>query len=109
LGVWSFSYNLGLSRPSGIHIYNIEDAVPPVNYERAVLGWNTTANVFTVGTQAGGTGISRLTAFIAFSKAGAPAAADLPAGTCAFVDDTANNQTWLVFNKAGTVRMVQLI
>jgi hypothetical protein len=32
------------------------DASPPTNYERAILDWNTTANVFTIGTQAGGTG-----------------------------------------------------
>jgi len=78
------------------------------NFERGVLDWNITANVFRIGTQAGGSGTVRLTAYDAFSKAGAPAATDLPAGTCAFIDDTTNNQTWLVFNKAGTIRKVQL-
>jgi hypothetical protein len=78
------------------------------NYERAAFDWFTTANVFRISSQKGGTGTVRLIAYDAFSKAGAPAAADLPAGTCAFIDDTTNNQTWLVFNKAGTIRKVQL-
>jgi hypothetical protein len=58
--------------------------------------------------QKGGTGTARLIAIDGFQKAGAPAAGDLPSGTCAFIDDTTNNQTWLVFNKAGTIRKVQL-
>jgi hypothetical protein len=92
-----------------LHIYNTYDgAVPTTNYERGILDWHVTSNVFTIGTQAGGTGTVRLIAHGAFSKAGAPAAGDLPAGTCAFIDDTTNNQTWLVFNKAGTIRKVQL-
>jgi hypothetical protein len=107
--VWSFSYDLTENSGTGVHIYNVEDAYPPTNYERAILDWNTTANVFRIGYQSGGSGaLSRLIAIDAFSKAGAPAAGDLPAGTCAFIDDTTNNQTWLVFNKAGTIRKVQL-
>jgi hypothetical protein len=107
--VWAFQK---LSNPVGLHVYNTTDGAgpPPTNYERAILDWNVTANVFRVGYQAGGSGApSRLIAIDAFSKAGAPAAGDLPAGTCAFIDDTTNNQTWLVFNKAGTVRKVQLV
>jgi hypothetical protein len=108
---WTYSLNASLSGtvPTGLHIYNMQDSLSgTTNYERAVLDWNTTANIFTIGTQAAGTGVVRLIAYDAFSKAGAPAAGDLPAGTCAFIDDTTNNQSWLVFNKAGTVRKVQL-
>jgi hypothetical protein len=108
--IWSFTNKGGFyPAPPGIHIYNSIDKSPsPVNYERAILDWSVTANVFRIGSQAGGTGTVRLIAIDGFQKAGAPAAADLPAGTCAFIDDTTNNQTWLVFNKAGTIRKVQL-
>ena len=41
-------------------------------------------------------------------KAGAPAAGDLTVGTFLVIDDTSAGQTWLVFNKAGTIRKVQL-
>jgi len=92
-----------------MHLYNVQDSVGvATNYERAAFDWFATANIFRVRSQAGGTGTVRLIAYDAFSKAGAPAAGDLPAGTCAFIDDTTNNQTWLVFNKAGTIRKVQL-
>ena len=106
---WSFSIDRHQGTPATLHIYNVQD-IPGTanNFERGVLDWNITANVFRIGTQAGGSGTVRLTAYDAFSKAGAPAATDLPAGTCAFIDDTTNNQTWLVFNKAGTIRKVQL-
>jgi hypothetical protein len=105
---WSCSI---FGAPTGLHIYNMIGGygVSPTNYERAILDWNPTANVFRIGYQSGGSGaLARLIAIDAFSKAGAPAAADLPAGTFAFIDDTTNNQTWLVFNKAGTIRKVQL-
>ena len=108
--VWSMGYNFDNGAPNGLHIYNIQDSIiGTTNYERAVLDWNLTANTFRVASQAGGTGTVRLIAIDAFSKAGAPAAGDLPAGTCAFIDDITNNQTWLVFNKTGTVRKVQLV
>jgi hypothetical protein len=104
--VWSFQFR---ASPIGQHIYNTTDGLaPPTNYERGCLDWNLTGNVFRLASQAGGTGVVRLIAIDAFSKAGAPAAGDLPAGTCAFIDDTTNNQTWVVFNKAGTIRKVQL-
>jgi hypothetical protein len=103
---WSFQNG---ATPVGLNIYNTTDSLaPPTNYERAILDWNPTANIFRLASQAGGSGTVRLIAIDAFSKAGAPAAGDLPAGTCAFIDDTTNNQTWLVFNKAGTIRKVQL-
>jgi hypothetical protein len=44
-----------------------------------------------------------------FAKAGAPAAGDLPSTTFAVIDDTSGGATWLVFNKAGTIRKVQLV
>jgi len=106
--IWSMGAGYGVYS-AGLHIYNKQDSPGVVtNYERAILDWNPTANIFRIGSQAGGTGTVRLIAYDAFSKAGAPAAGDLPAGTCAFIDDTTNNQTWLVFNKAGTIRKVQL-
>jgi hypothetical protein len=49
-----------------------------------------------------------LMALGALSKAGAPAAADLLTGSFTIIDDTTNNQTWLVYNKGGTIRKVQL-
>jgi len=95
--------------PTGFRIYNTVDNVNgPVNYERAILDWNPTANVFTIGTQAGGTGTVRLIAIDGFQKAGAPAAGDLPSGTCALINDTSGGQTWLCYNAAGTIRKVQL-
>jgi hypothetical protein len=106
---WSFTTRPDTyPNPAAIHVYNTMDASPPTNYERACFDWNLTSNVFRIASQNGGTGTVRLIAIDAFSKAGAPAAGDLPAGTCAFIDDTTNNQTWLVFNKAGTIRKVQL-
>jgi hypothetical protein len=103
---WSFQYS---THPIDLHVYNTTDMnASPTNYERAALSWRATSNVFRLASQAGGTGTMRLIAIDAFSKAGAPAAGDLPSGTCAFIDDTTNNQTWLVFNKAGTIRKVQL-
>ena len=95
--------------PTGFRIYNTVDNVNgPVNYERAILDWNPTANVFTIGTQAGGTGTVRLIAIDGFQKAGAPAAGDLPAGTYALINDTSGGNTWLCYNAAGTIRKVQL-
>ena len=110
--VWSMNPDFFNSKPTGLHIYNKADTgypQPATNYERAILDWNPTANVFRIGSQAAGTGVVRLIAIDAFSKTGAPASTDLPTGTCAFIDDTTNNQTWLCFNKAGTVRKVQLV
>lgn len=79
------------------------------NYERMSLdAGQTTAGVMRLMSEAAGPGTLRLLAFDAFSKAGAPAASDLPAETAAVIDDITNNQTWLVFNKAGTLRKVQL-
>jgi hypothetical protein len=104
--VWSFKRT---TNPQGLHVYNsFDDAVPTTNYERAALSWIDTANTFRIESQAGGTGTIRIITIDGFSKAGAPAAGDLPSGTWALIDDTTNNQTWLVFNKAGTIRKVQL-
>jgi hypothetical protein len=111
-GVWSMNPDFFDSKPTGLHIYNKADTgypQPATNYERAILDWNPTANIFRIGSQASGTGVTiRLIAIDGFSKAGAPAAGDLPAGSFAVIDDTSGNQTWLVFNKAGTIRKVQL-
>jgi hypothetical protein len=104
--VWSFTTRT--TSPAGIHLYNSMDTDPPSNYERSILDWNPTANVFRVGTQAGGTGIIRLVAVDGFQKAGAPAAGDLPSGTMALINDTSGGQTWLCYNAAGTIRKVQL-
>ena len=105
--VWSFQSRLNAI---GLHIYNTTDGLaPPTNYERACLDWNLTSNVFRIASQAGAGGsVVRLIAIDGFQKAGAPATGDLPSGTFALIDDTTNNQTWLVFNKAGTIRKVQL-
>jgi hypothetical protein len=105
-GIWSFQ---SYTTRQGLHVYNTTDALaPPTNYERSFLDWNATSNIFRIGSQAGGTGTVRLIAIDGFQKAGAPAAGDLPSGSYAVIDDTTNNQTWLVFNKAGTIRKVQL-
>jgi hypothetical protein len=51
---------LKLAAPSGIYLYNSVDTIDsPTNWERAVLDWNVTSNVFTIGTQKGGTGTLR--------------------------------------------------
>ena len=106
--VWSMNAWYGVY-PSGLHIYNLQSpAATTTNYERAILDWNPTANIFRVGTQAGGTGVVRLVAIDGFQKAGAPAAGDLPSGTCALINDTSGGNTWLVYNAAGTIRKVQL-
>jgi hypothetical protein len=103
---WSFQ---NLANKIGLHIYNTTDGLaPPTNYERAILDWNATANVFRIGSQAGGTGTVRLIAIDGFQKAGAPAAGDLPSGTMALINDTSGGATWLCYNAAGTLRKVQL-
>jgi hypothetical protein len=93
--------------PASFHIYNNTD-IPAANYERVLLDWHNTSNVFRIKSEKGGTGTVRLIAIDGFAKAGAPAATDLPSGSYAVIDDTTNNQTWLCFNKAGTIRKVQL-
>jgi hypothetical protein len=108
VNTWSFSYNF-FGSPAGVHIYNLQDALGvATNYERAILDWKPTANVFRIGSQAGGTGTVRLIAIDGFQKAGAPAASDLPSGTCALINDTSGGATWLCYNAAGTIRKVQL-
>jgi hypothetical protein len=103
---WSFQYR---TSPIGLHVYNTTDSLaPPTNYERGILDWNTTANVFRIASQAGGTGTVRLIAIDGFQKAGAPAAGDLPSGTMALINDTSGGATWLCYNSAGTIRKVQL-
>jgi hypothetical protein len=93
-----------------LHIYNVIDTLgTPTNWERAILDWNQTSNIFRIGSQAGGTGTVRLIAIDGFQKAGAPAAGDLPSGTCALINDTSGGQTWLAYNAAGTIRKVQLV
>lgn len=43
------------STGQSIHIYNIAGT----NYERAIIGWGSTANELVIGTQKGGTGFGR--------------------------------------------------
>ena len=106
---WSFSTDVSNDIPIPLHLYNHQDAyATPTNYERAILDWQLTTNVFRIGVQIAGTGVRRIIAIDGFPKAGAPAAADLPASTWSVIDDTSAGQTWLVFNKAGTIRKVQL-
>jgi len=103
----AFSFPAAFGAPVKILIYNLNDN-PLTNWERVGLDWGSTTNVFRIRSEKGGTGTVRLIAIDGFSKAGAPAAGDLPASSYAVIDDTTNNQTWLVFNKAGTIRKVQL-
>jgi hypothetical protein len=107
---WSFNTRHGTAdNPVGVHVYNTQDTtVPPTNYERGGLDWNLTSNTFRLFSAAGGTGTIRLIAIDGFQKAGAPVAGDLPSGTCALINDTSGNQTWLAYNNAGTIRKVQL-
>jgi hypothetical protein len=102
-------YNIRDDVPNGLHIYNYQDAaISTANYERAILDWNATSNVFRIASQKGGTGTVRLIAIDGFQKAGAPAAGDLPSGTMALINDTSGGATWLCYNAAGTIRKVQL-
>jgi hypothetical protein len=107
---WSMSYDFHWSQPSVFHMYNIQNALGSAMtaYERAGFDWFGTTNVFRIRTQAAGGGTVRLIAIDGFSKAGAPAASDLPSGSFALIDDTSGGATWLCFNKAGTIRKVQL-
>lgn len=109
--IWSFNPGPGIyNAPVGLHVYNVSDGSPgPVNYERAMFDWNIMPNVLTIGTQAGGSGTKRNIAIDGFAKAGAPAAGDLPASSFSVIDDTSGGATWLVFNKGGTIRKVQLV
>ncbi len=94
---------------TGLHVYNTLDSYDaPTNWERAVLSWRDTSNVFRLESQAAGTGTVRLIAIDAFQKAGAPAAGDLPSGTWTVINDTSGGNTWLVYNNSGTIRKVQL-
>jgi hypothetical protein len=107
--IWTFATHFD-NLPVGLYIYKTMDVAtfPPTNYERGILDWYTTANVFRLGSQAGGTGTVRLIAIDGFQKAGAPAAGDLPSGSFALINDTSGGQTWLAYNAAGTIRKVQL-
>jgi len=75
--VWSMS-NV---TPVGLHLYNTTDSggstFPAVNYERAILDWNVTSNVFRIDTQKGGSGTLRE---IRYYTAGVPALFRAPAG-----------------------------
>lgn len=45
---------------AALQVYNTTDNnTSPVNYERGVFDWTTTANTLTIGTQKGGTGAAR--------------------------------------------------
>lgn len=94
---------------TALHIYNTWDNLaPPTNYERAFMGWRTTANVFQIGTEAGGTGTLRIVAINGFQKAGAPAASDLPSGSWGLIHDTSGATFTLCYNDGGTLKTVAL-
>ena len=109
---WARDAAYALGQRSGAHAqrYSLyETFTNASNYSRmAIDTCFTTAGVHRFMSEAAGTGTQRIIAIDAFSKAGAPANTDLPSGTWALIDDTTNNQTWLVFNKGGTIRKVQL-
>lgn len=50
-----------VAHPQGIRLYNTRDSGTglPTNYERGIMDWNSATNVFTIGTQSGGTGSNR--------------------------------------------------
>jgi hypothetical protein len=51
---------LKLAAPAGIYLFNSVDTIDsPTVYERAVLDWNQTSNVFVINTQKGSTGVLR--------------------------------------------------
>lgn len=55
--------NNGNNHAHGLRVYNTYDTsvtigTDPTNYERAVFDWLTTTNTLTIGTQAGGTGVT---------------------------------------------------
>lgn len=49
--------------PASLYVYNTDGSATayttPTNYERAVLDWQATTNVLTMGVQAGGTGLGK--------------------------------------------------
>jgi hypothetical protein len=62
-------------------VYNTTDSnFAPTNFERAVFDWTTTANVLTIGSQAGGTGTGRQVILV---SAGLYSAAGVALPTCA--------------------------
>lgn len=108
---WTMSYNQGALQGAALHIYNIQDVIGPTqtNWERVMLDWNITSNVFRIASQKGGTGTIRIIAIDGFQKAGAPAAGDIPSGTWGLINDTSGGNTWLCYNNSGTIRKVQLV
>jgi len=110
--IYGLNRNFALGGNPTLAIYNTQDAIGPAMtaYERVMLGWYITSNIFRITSQAAGGGMSvRLIAIDGFQKAGAPAAGDLPSGTMALINDTSGGNTWLVYNAAGTIRKVQLV
>jgi hypothetical protein len=68
--LWRNSANL-ITQSNGVNaqsfnIYNTTDTdgATPTNFERGVFDWTSTANVLTIGTQAGGTGTARNFQFV---------------------------------------------
>jgi hypothetical protein len=60
--IWSIR---NTAEEQGLHVYNTSDNLaPPVDYERGVFDWRSTANVLSIGTEAGGTGTTRNMQFI---------------------------------------------
>ena len=105
---WSLSAS-GDGAAASLHIYNMQNPAKSItNFERGILDWLTNANVFRVGTEAGGTGVKRLVCIDAFPKAGAPAAGDLPSGTFSVIKDTAASKPWLVYNDGGTIKQTEI-
>ena len=103
------AYTVGLRKgtnPNTFRVYNTY--TDQNNYERGVLDWTTTPNVLRIGAEAAGTGTARNTVIIAWTKAGAPVAGDIPAGTWTVIRDTTNSTTKVYYNNAGTLMSVAL-
>jgi hypothetical protein len=63
--IWSFNMATN-TIPACIHIYNMQSpSFTTTNYERAQVGWDINGNnIFTIGTQKGGTGATRNMEFV---------------------------------------------
>jgi hypothetical protein len=65
---------------TALRVYNTSDSeTAPTNYERAAFDWTVTANVLTIGSQAGGTGTGRPVLLV---SAGLYSAAGVALPTC---------------------------
>jgi hypothetical protein len=89
----------------GLRVYNTTDNPnAPTNYERAVVDWNTTSNVLTIGAQAGGSGTGRPVRIVG-GAAKAPALFNF--GVAPSTQTTnytvVDGDQWLIFNGSGSI------